>query len=146
MWPINWAKANSKKSKSIDFNGAKSIARSIWLSVPGASLGVSFFLLQFVTMKACTDVNFGVQTSLLTRYSHKYVPCSTHQLLISRLYRQEFRKLTIGFMSMILSNENYQSFLLQCVERIVFSHNHPSSNNIIDVNEQSNRVQHTIFN
>ena len=91
-------------------------------------------------------MNFGVQTSLLTRYSHKYVPCSTHQLLISRLYCQEFRKLTIVFMSMILFNENYQSCMIQCVERKNFSHNHPSPNIIIDVNEQSNRIQHTILN
>ena len=88
-------------------------------------------LLHFVTMKACTDVNFGVQMSLLTRYSHKNVPCSIRLPLISRMYRQESHKLTIVFMPSVLFNENYQSFLIQFDEWIDFSHTHPSLNHLI---------------
>jgi hypothetical protein len=82
-------------------------------------------------MKACTDVNFKVQMSLLTRCSHKYVPCSIRQPLISRLYRQESRKLTIVFMPPVLLNENYQSFLIQFDAWIDFSHTHPALNHFI---------------
>ena len=69
--------------------------------------------------------------SLLTRYSHKYVPCNIRRPLISRLYRQESHKLTIVFMPPVLFNENYQSFLIQFDEWIDFSHTHPSLNHLI---------------
>ena len=69
--------------------------------------------------------------SLLTRYSYKYVPCSIHRPLISRLYREESHKFTIAFMPPVLFNKNYQSFLIQFDEWIDFSQTHPSLNHLI---------------
>ncbi len=145
--PKRIVKIDTSRSKSIDFNGAKSIDWSIWFSVPGASWGAYFLLLQFVTMKACTEVNFGVQMSLLTRYSHKYVPCKIRQPLIFRLYCQESHKLTIVFMPpvclMKIINLSWSSSI-NFDEWIDFSHTHPCLNQLIFSlwTKQQNTVHH----
>ena len=72
MRPIFGPKAKSKnRPRQIKVNWLQ-WSKANWLVhlifCPRSNLKIYFFKLQFNTMRACKGMNFGVQTSLLTRY------------------------------------------------------------------------------